>query len=66
MSKYFEATVKFIDNGDVVEGMIFKNGDFDEKDDDGIFYYIGNDNEMETLSSDKGVLDFIVLNYKKL
>lgn len=65
MSKYFEATVKFINNGDVVEGMIFKNGDVNEYD-NGIFCYIENDNDMETLSSDKGALDFIVLNYKKL
>lgn len=64
MSKYFEATVKFIDNGDVVEGMIFKNGDFDENDDD-VFYYIENDNDMDKLK-ENGVLDFVILSYEKL
>lgn len=65
MSTYFEATIRFFDNGDIVEGMIFKNGDFDENDDDGVFYYIENDNDMDKLK-ENGVLDFIILSYEKL
>ena len=65
METYFLATIMFRDNGDIMEDVLFKNGDVGD-DDDEIFFYVYNDNEMEELKSENTIQDFVVLEYKKI
>lgn len=61
--QFYEATIQFLDDNSIVEGMIFKqDSGTDEQYDDHIFYYLGTDNiEMY---KQKGIADFIVLDYE--
>lgn len=58
----YEATVQFLDDNSVIEGLLFKVGDADERDDD-IFYYLDFEGQIKDFMK-KGVEDFIVLNYE--
>lgn len=70
----FIATVQFNDEPEPISGYIFKIGSFDEETaseeeiiaDTNVFYYLQDEKEMETLATDKGAQDFIVLSYEPL
>ena len=62
-AKYFEANIKWQD-GEVCEGYIFKMGDIVEGEDDGIFFYIEQESNMDALMVE-GVEDFVVLSYQE-
>ena len=46
MSKYFNATIKWLDNGNIQDDMTIKIGRI-EDDDDCIFFYLEDESEIE-------------------
>jgi len=66
VSKLYEVEIQWLyDEKEIVSGLLFKEGDVDEEDDDNIFFYISSEDEFEHLK-EKGSNDFIVLNYHEL
>lgn len=57
----YTATIQFTDTNEIVPDMIFKVGDVEEHDDDGIFFYLESSVEIESFRT-KGIEDFIILN----
>jgi hypothetical protein len=72
--KGFVATVEFLDTHEVVSGVIFKVGIFDEENateeemlaDQNVFYYLQDEEEIEILKTGCGAGDFIVLDAEPL
>jgi hypothetical protein len=57
------ATIKWLDNQNIQDDMIFKIGDIDEDDDD-IFFYLKDESEIDEFKKE-GVNEFIILNINK-
>jgi hypothetical protein len=57
------ATIKWLDNQNIQDDMIFKIGDIDEDDDD-IFFYLEDESEIDEFKKE-GVNEFIILNINK-
>jgi hypothetical protein len=57
------ATIKWLDNQEIQDDMIFKIGDIDEDDDD-IFFYLEDESEIDEFKKE-GVNEFIILNINK-
>jgi hypothetical protein len=62
--KYFIGTIKWLDNGDIQDDMIFKIGDIEDDDDD-IFFYFDSEREIEEFKKE-GVHDWVILEIEKL
>jgi hypothetical protein len=60
MAKYYDATIEWLDNGDV-QTVTFKDGDPGEDDDD-VFFYIDGVHELESLKT-VGIAEFVVVDY---
>lgn len=58
-ARIIEATIKWLDTGEIQEGVLFKVGDAG-KDDDDIFFYLDSESEMEDFRRE-GVHEWIVL-----
>ena len=58
--KYAEVTVKWLDNNEVCDGYIISLTDFNEADDDRIFYYCDTIADLASLTK-KGVEDFVII-----
>ena len=54
------ATIKWLDNQEIQDAMIFKIGDIDEDDDD-VFFYLEDESEIDEFKKE-GVNEFIILN----
>jgi len=66
-SKYFLATIQWLDNGNIQKNMLFKVGDIIEEEDDQIFFYLQSEKEIVEFKKE-GSHDFIILdivNYNK-
>lgn len=48
--KYYEATIKWSDNGNIEDGKILKIGDIGE-DDDNIFFYLESEEELKSFKN---------------
>ena len=57
------ATIKWLDNQEIQDDMIFKIGDIDEDDDD-VFFYLEDESEIDDFKKE-GVNEFIILNINK-
>ena len=57
------ATIKYLDNGNIQDDMIFKIGDIEDDDDD-IFFYLEDENEMEYYKIE-GNHDWVILSIEK-
>ena len=57
------ATIKWLDNQEIQDDMIFKIGDIDEDDDD-VFFYLEDESEIDEFKKE-GVNEFIILNINK-
>ena len=57
------ATIKWLDNQNIQDDMIFKIGDIDEDDDD-VFFYLEDESEIDEFKKE-GVNEFIILNINK-
>jgi|GEM_PF-4464336 len=57
------ATIKWLDNQEIQDAMIFKIGDIDEDDDD-VFFYLEDESEIDEFKKE-GVNEFIILNINK-
>ena len=57
------ATIKWLDNQEIQDAMIFKIGDIDEDDDD-VFFYLEDESEIDEFKKE-GVHEFIILNINK-
>jgi EAL domain-containing protein (putative c-di-GMP-specific phosphodiesterase class I) len=62
MEKYYNVTIKWLDDYSIVD-LTFKEGDSGEDDED-VFYYIDGVHELEELKV-VGVEDFVVLRYEE-
>jgi hypothetical protein len=57
------ATIKWLDDQEIQDNMIFKIGDVDDDDDD-IFFYLEDESEIDEFKKE-GVAEFIILNINK-
>ena len=57
------ATIKWLDNGNIQDDMIFKIGDIEDDDDD-IFFYLYDENEIEQLKKE-GEHEWVILSIEK-
>ncbi len=57
------ATIKWLDNKEIQDDMIFKIGGFDDDDDD-IFFYLEDESEIDDFKKE-GANEFIILNINK-
>ena len=64
MSKYYNATIKWIDNGDIQDDMLLKIGDV-EYDDDNIFFYLDSEREIEEFKKE-GAHEWVILDIVEL
>ena len=62
-TKRYIATIKWLDNGNIQDDMIFKIGDIEDDDDD-IFFYLEDENEMEYYKIE-GNHDWVILSIEK-
>ena len=60
----YTATIKWLDNQNIQDDMIFKIGDIDEDDDD-VFFYLEDESEIDEFKKE-GAHEFIILNINKL
>ena len=58
------ATIQWLDN-ESTDQVVIKAGDFEELDDDDVFYYVEDESDLKHLMK-KGVEDFIIMSYNKL
>ena len=59
----YNATIKWLDNGDIQDDMILKVGDIEE-DDDEIFFYLEDENEIECFKKE-GSHEWVIINIEK-
>ena len=64
MSKYYNATIQWLDTYDVYDDMILKIGDVEDDDDD-IFFYFDSEKEIEEFKK-KGSQEWIILNINQI
>ena len=64
MSKYFNATIKWLDNGNIQDNMLIKIGDIEDDDDD-IFFYMDSEREIEEFKKE-GAHEWIILDIVKI
>lgn len=64
MSKYYNATIRWLDNGNIQDDMIIKVGDVEEDDYD-IFFYLDHEDEIEDFKKE-GVHDWVILEVELL
>ena len=57
------ATIKWLDNQEIVDDMIFKIGDIEE-DDDEIFFYLEDEKEIESFKKE-GSHEWVIINIEK-
>lgn len=57
--KRYDATIKWLDNGNI-EDVIIKVGDVEEDDDD-IFFYLESESEIDDFKKE-GVHDWVIIN----
>ena len=58
------ATIKWLDNQEIVDDMILKVGDIEEDDDD-IFFYLEDEKEIESFKKE-GSHEWVIINIEKL
>jgi len=67
-TKRYIATIKWLDNGNIQDDMIFKIGDIEDDDDD-IFFYLEDENEMEYYKWEQGQIEgnheWVILSIEK-
>jgi len=59
----YNATIKWLDNGDIQDNMILKIGDIEDDDDD-IFFYLDSEKEIEFFKK-KGSHEWVIINIEK-
>ena len=59
----YNATIKWLDNGDIQDDMILKVGDIEE-DDDEIFFYLEDEKEIECFKKE-GAHEWVIINIEK-
>lgn len=59
----YRATIKWLDNQEVVDDMILKIGDIEE-DDDEIFFYLESEKEIESFKKE-GSHEWVIINIEK-
>lgn len=59
----YNATIKWLDNGDIQDDMILKVGDIEE-DDDEIFFYLEDEKEIECFKKE-GSHEWVIINIEK-
>ena len=59
----YRATIKWLDNQEIVEDMILKIGDIEEDDDD-IFFYLEDEKEIESFKKE-GSHEWVIINIEK-
>tara|TARA_Y100000401_G_C8128765_1_gene129003 strand:- start:62 stop:280 length:219 start_codon:yes stop_codon:yes gene_type:complete len=59
----YRATIKWLDNQEIVDDMILKIGDIEEDDDD-IFFYLEDEKEIESFKKE-GSHEWVIINIKK-
>ena len=59
----YRATIKWLDNQEVVDDMILKIGDIEE-DDDEIFFYLESEKEIESFKKEGSHL-WVIINIEK-
>ena len=57
------ATIKWLDNQEIVDDMILKIGDIEEDDDD-IFFYLEDEKEIESFKKE-GSHEWVIINIEK-
>ena len=57
------ATIKWLDNQEIVDDMILKIGDIEE-DDDEIFFYLEDEKEIESFKKE-GSHEWVIINIEK-
>jgi len=63
MAMRYNATIKWLDNGDIQDDMILKVGDIEE-DDDEIFFYLEDEKEIECFKKE-GSHEWVIINIEK-
>ena len=59
----YRATIKWLDNQEIVDDMILKIGDIEEDDDD-IFFYLENEKEIESFKKE-GSHEWVIINIEE-
>ena len=59
----YRATIKWLDNQEIVDDMILKIGDIEE-DDDEIFFYLEDEKEIESFKKE-GSHEWVIINIEK-
>ena len=59
----YNATIKWLDNGDIQDNMILKIGDIEDDDDD-IFFYLESEKEIESFKKE-GSHEWVIINIEK-
>ena len=59
----YRATIKWLDNQEIVDDMIIKIGDIEEDDDD-IFFYLEDEKEIESFKKE-GSHEWVIINIEK-
>ena len=59
----YRATIKWLDNQEIVDDMILKIGDIEEDDDD-IFFYLEDEKEIESFKKE-GSHEWVIINIEK-
>tara|TARA_R100000951_G_scaffold28632_1_gene24590 strand:- start:28374 stop:28571 length:198 start_codon:yes stop_codon:yes gene_type:complete len=59
----YNATIKWLDNGNIQDNMILKIGDIEDDDDD-IFFYLESEKEIESFKK-KGSHEWVIINIEK-
>jgi len=59
----YNATIKWLDNGDIQDNMILKIGDIEDDDDD-IFFYLESEKEIESFKK-QGSHEWVIINIEK-
>ena len=59
----YRATIKWLDNQEIVDDMILKIGDIEEDDDD-IFFYLEDEKEIDSFKKE-GSHEWVIINIEK-
>ena len=59
----YRATIKWLDNQEIVDDMILKIGDIEEYDDD-IFFYLEDEKEIESFKKE-GSHEWVIINIEE-
>lgn len=57
------ATIKWLDNGNIQDDVVFKIGD-PEEDDDDVFFYLNNEEAIESFKTE-GVHEWVIISIEK-